>query len=39
MGSKLIRGVVGQIDGSYAYGFEDGTVFTLEFALHSRNAR
>ena len=39
MGSKLIKGVVDQLDGSFAYDFDNGTTFTLDFALHSRNAR
>ncbi|MBU0584255.1 MAG: sensor histidine kinase [Alphaproteobacteria bacterium] len=39
MGSKLIKGVVDQLDGNFAYDFASGTTFTLEFALHSRNAR
>ncbi len=36
MGSKLIRGVVGQLDGTHRYAIENGTVFTLDFALRSR---
>ncbi|WP_457940598.1 sensor histidine kinase [Mesorhizobium sp. 10J20-29] len=39
MGSKLIKGVVDQLDGNFAYDFASGTTFTLEFALHSRNSR
>ena len=38
MGSKLIRGVVGQLDGTYHYDIKDGTVFTLDFAVQSRRA-
>ena len=36
MGSKLIRGVVAQLDGTYRYEIKDGTVFSLDFALRSR---
>jgi two-component system, sensor histidine kinase PdtaS len=39
MGSKLIRGVVGQLDGTYRYDIEDGTVFTLDFAVQPRKAQ
>jgi len=37
MGSKLIGGVVGQLDGTYRYDFEGGTVFTMDFVPHTRN--
>ncbi len=37
MGSKLIRGVVGQLDGTYRYDRNDGTVFTLDFIPTTRN--
>ncbi|CAG1010986.1 MAG: sensor histidine kinase [Rhizobiaceae bacterium] len=36
MGSRLIRGMVTQLGGTYTYAGEDGTRFVAELALHSR---
>ncbi len=37
MGSKLIRGVVAQLDGTYRYEMNGGAVFSLDFTLRSRD--
>ncbi|MBW0368001.1 sensor histidine kinase [Ensifer adhaerens] len=36
MGSRLIRGVMGQLRGSFEYKFQGGTVFTAQLALIPR---
>lgn len=38
MGSRLIRGMVTQLGGTYTYTGDDGTRFVAELTLHSRSA-